>query len=182
MADISVNTESLTMIISSVSAIGVFLYLPYKLGKYQEKIETISLAIDSLKKGQEKIMNILQNFGQRIGALEGVLGIGQRDNFIQAHSPLSLTKEGETLLKESGGKDFIDDHKEVFFSEITLSNPTTAYDVQDASLNIIINHSLAAIKLKKFAYNKPMELGTIFRVCSLYLRDCYLQAHPEIEE
>ncbi|MDE7383879.1 MAG: hypothetical protein K2M99_08375 [Treponemataceae bacterium] len=113
-------------------------------------------------------------------------------------SPYALTSFGETLLKDSGGKECIDKNEIFFFSQIEELHPRVALDVEQYSLTILKNNvkderfdeiknyifclpSPAVITNKEGeSIEMPVYLDTILMLMSIYLRDRYLAEHPRI--
>lgn len=107
-------------------------------------------------------------------------------------SPRRLNELGEKIFSQINGKDFLNEHKDFFFSKIDELNPKTELDVENAANfacsgftdNDIFN------ELKDFVYNAPsltiqdenkenksydITLGDVCYILSLPLRDMYLK-------
>jgi hypothetical protein len=108
-------------------------------------------------------------------------------------SPRRLTLPGETLLEVSGGKQCIDENKSFFVSELDGTSPMTPFDVEERSLDVILRNTGMAMfnPIKNYIYYSPevvelvgekveLSLFSIAFVMSMYLRDLYLESHPEI--
>jgi len=108
-------------------------------------------------------------------------------------SPYQLTDAGKKLLEISGGKLCVDQNLDMFMSELGKQNPLTPYDVEEKSVSIILETKQQPIfnQIKNFLYYMPktiegvgdaadISIFTVVNVMSLYLRDFYLEAHPEL--
>ncbi|MDE6429687.1 MAG: hypothetical protein K2K65_00770, partial [Duncaniella sp.] len=104
---------------------------------------------------------------------------------------------GEKLLNESGGAEFIEKYSDFFIARMEEQTPKTALDVEDLASSILLAHSNddIFISLKNWIYNAPpreiksvdgsvrmadVGLNDIVFVMSLPLRDKYLKRHPNI--
>lgn len=111
------------------------------------------------------------------------------NSYVQENSPLMNTPLGLQLLEASGGKKIVDDHYSEYESQINQRSCPTAYDVQIVSSEIIAEaQDLEYMKpVKDFVYtnpkynNIPLELDDAQRVMVVYLRDKYLDNHPQIK-
>jgi hypothetical protein len=108
-------------------------------------------------------------------------------------SPYHLTDAGKKLLEISGGKQCIDQNLDMFMSEIGSRNPLTPYDVEEMAGYAVLECKNLTIfnRIKNFLYYMPKTIEgvgnttdiSIFSMANImvvYLRDIYLDAHPEI--
>jgi len=108
-------------------------------------------------------------------------------------SPRRLTRVGTELLEISGGKRCIDENVDFFISEISRTNPMTPYDVEERALSTLQWNSDKSMfnHIKNYIYYSPefvdlfgekieVSIFPIMYVMSLYLRDLYLEKHPEL--
>lgn len=108
--------------------------------------------------------------------------------YVQAFSPVRLTTIGIELLENSGAKKIVEENLGEWFDLIDRGNYRTAYDVQSRASEIVAEKEddPSMVPIKDYAYknprlnSKPLELSDIQRVMVVYLRDLYLQKHPEI--
>lgn len=109
---------------------------------------------------------------------------------LQAKSPMQLTDLGKKLLENSGAKRIIDDKYGELEKTINEQNPKTAYDVQNYISKLIakLENEDFMSSIKIFVYNnpelenRPLELVDIQGAMVIYLRDLYLEKHPEIKK
>ena len=123
------------------------------------------------------------------------------DVLIRKNSPYVITGVGYKLLKDSGGEKVVDDNLEFFFNEVDKMNPKTPYEVEDQSINSMIKNIGNVIfnPIKQFVYYSPEEIKivdpdtqkdvtigistpSILNIMGIYLRDKYMEKHPEIEQ
>lgn len=108
--------------------------------------------------------------------------------YVEVHSPINITAVGQKMLEESGGKRLVDEHYFNFEAEIDEHTCKTAYDVQIWASNIIANivNEPYMKPVKDFVYthpqfeNLPLMLEDAQRVMVIYLRNIYLEKHPDI--
>jgi hypothetical protein len=114
-----------------------------------------------------------------------------------AKSPFELSPAGEQILNESGGKAWVDRNKEVLFINLDNSPIRSALDVQIEAPKTIAQWFAMDdfIPIKNYIYNNPqykptpdsppnptvpITLESVASIMGLYLRDLYLQIHPEL--
>lgn len=102
---------------------------------------------------------------------------------LQSYSPLKLTKVGKDLIESIGFDKIFAEHKDDFCQFIEGEEPKLKYDVELAATK-----SIAALaeedymeSLKVFFYNNPTRnMQNTAPTLGVYIRDKYLQSHPEI--
>lgn len=106
-------------------------------------------------------------------------------NELQSYSPLKLTNAGTKLIERLGFDNVFNKHKDDFCQFIDDQNPKLKYDVENAAIK-----SIAALRdqeymnfLKVFFYNNPdRNIKNVSPTLGIYVRDKYLEKHPEITE
>jgi hypothetical protein len=133
-----------------------------------------------------------------ISLLRVVSYICTKDNNINpgifsSNSPLHVTPKGMEILKDSGGIDFIDGNLESLIGKVEAQNPATNYDVQQKAFDVIFLESTNSEnfkKIKEYAYqnpvidhnpDRPLSLFDIVKAMGIYLRDKFLEKHPELK-
>ena len=146
-------------------------------------------SIQNLKNRVNEHSGMLQNLSvwvmKKDKAMIDVLAVG--------FSPIRLKPPGMALLEVSGGKRCIDDNLDFFMKNLKKRAPMTPFDVQESSRAVVFgNFNLPIFNtVKHFLYFKPedVELAgekveasmfTVTYVMGVYLRDMYLEKHPEI--
>lgn len=104
---------------------------------------------------------------------------------LQSYSPLHLTKEGKKLITHIGFDKVFEEHHEDFCGYIDGEEPKLKYDVELAAIK-----SISALSdkeymqfLKIYFYNNPTRnMQNVAPTLGVYIRDKYLEKHPEITE
>ena len=104
---------------------------------------------------------------------------------LQTLSPISLTEKGREFIKSIGFENIFEKNKKEFFEFIDKENPQVKYDVEAAAIKSI--HALYDRTymqfLKVFLYNNPdRNMENIAPTLGVFVRDKYLEAHPEITQ
>lgn len=118
-------------------------------------------------------------------------------SLFRSRSPIALTELGERVLNAIGGKEFVDNNIELLIKEMDAHGIKTALDSQTFAPIIInkISNQDNFNKIKDYAFKNPyykenentereiripLDMGTITNVMGIYLRDKYLERHPEL--
>lgn len=146
------------------------------LAQYREKVDQLE-KID----GQKRLSTLEGQFT----ALQNQLSILQQNsptNYVQSHSPMKLTENGESLLERSGMKKYIDDNFNNLYAEIQnrlsdKGNDYSAYDVQEVATEVIKAQADGKdfIPIKDFAFAEGLVLDNIQLVGGIYLRNKALE-------
>ncbi|MEK7621653.1 MAG: hypothetical protein AAB415_00575 [Patescibacteria group bacterium] len=90
-------------------------------------------------------------------------------------SPLKLTDYGETLMKESGFYDILENNSASLVDLVKSKNPQTNYDIQEYSMTVLKelanSNNPLVVPLKNHAFNKGLPLEMILNSAGLVLRD-----------
>ncbi len=104
---------------------------------------------------------------------------------LQAYSPLKLTTEGENLITKIGFDNIFEKNKDDFYKCIESENPKLKYDIEIAaikSVSVLYDKEYMSF-LKVFFYNNPKRsMQDTAPTLGVYIRDKYLQEHPEITQ
>ena len=103
-------------------------------------------------------------------------------NELQGYSPLRLTEEGKRFIHNIGFTTIFNKHKGEFFDCIENEQPKFKYDVEAAAIKSIYTLSDKDFMafLKEYFYNNPTRnLGNTAPTFGVYVRDKYLEEHPE---
>ncbi len=155
--------------ILSSGALIAFIGFLVKLGRKSE-------ILDYLKEKFENFDKNLKSLDGRVSNIEGRMGIG----YSTATSPIRLTEKGKQILVESGAKEIIDNEegkKKILDKILAEPKPSNAYDAQEKTKQIIeeMSDDPMFIPLKKYAFQKGMELNVILNIVSIYFRDFVLE-------
>lgn len=185
------KTETLGIILSIVSGIaggtvvmaGMFL----KVGRKMQVLDDIKSDTGEMKKSISTINNRCFKLESATVELQTVL-TGRGRKFSQKlevapGSPLKITPYGEELAKQIDAYNFVEEHKDFFFSSIENKTPLTAYDVQTVARSILDEALSNPImnKPKSFAYENGMNIDVLLNILGVILRDKYLLSHPGIK-
>ncbi len=104
---------------------------------------------------------------------------------LQTYSPFQLTEDGLALIKKLGFDNIFEQNKNEFFNFIDEEKPKLKYDIEMSAIK-----SIAALSdkeymnfLKVFFYNNPKRnLDNTAPTLGVYVRDRYLEKHPEITQ
>lgn len=137
--------------------------------------------LDDIRDAHDKTK---KNIGVIAGCLATSPHIGFDQTKLASYSPLRLTKEGEKYLQTVGFAKIFQKYPDPFFNFINDENPTTKFDVEASAFKafmFLLGTSQHFRPLKIYAFNHPKEdLREIAKYASIYIRDEYLERHPEI--
>lgn len=138
---------------------------------YKEKIAHLQKDVDDLKKDYKELRDKV------IKSETCLQERGTWSPFFQRKSPVSLTKEGQELLRRSGGKLFVTENFSELFARIDEKHPKTAYDVQALSRTVLEGYAQddRLVPIKEFAFNEGYELELLLTVMGIELRDLALK-------
>ena len=156
---------------SPIATVGFFYFLfnkTYNFGTFTEKINMALKDIDDLKKDCKKLLShvdiIKTHLVTNAGLNAGLFGPG---------SPLKLLEPGIRLLRLSGFIKIYHDNKDWFIKEVAKYNIKTLSDLDEASFKLmeICRDNEKFADLKEIAFLNGVNVDTLLRVLSIYLRD-----------
>jgi hypothetical protein len=109
---------------------------------------------------------------------------GFNHSLLDSHSPLFLKPEALKLLTDIGFITIFNEHASDFLSFIASESPKTKYDVEISCTKsiLVLFDKDYFIPIKTYLYNNPsMEKVQFAQVLGIYIRDKYLERHPEIQ-
>lgn len=163
---------------------------------HETNIKTVDGSISKLTESVNSIKDMLTEVTKWMMKFDS----NTIDVFMQKHSPYQLTPIGKQILDESKGKDTIDSNLDFFIEALENHNPTTAFDVEDRSMDVIINNIGNDIfnDVKNYVYYSPdmkefsiegedpisvrISMPPLLRSMSIYLRDKYFEKYPNIQD
>lgn len=107
-------------------------------------------------------------------------------NLLTQMSPLQIQPEGLKVLTESGFVEVFSKNVSKFFESVDTSydkKPTTKYEVENYSIWSfikIMNIDSILDTVKAYLYQHPDVRDTYTTLAGVYIRDRYLEKHPEI--
>lgn len=163
-------------------------------------VATVNAACDLHSKDIEAMKIDMRTMRSDIVAIKSLLTMKHKDAaslFSIKNSPRQLNGIGKRVMDDMKGAEFLDAHKDFFFSLIDAYKPKTALDVENAAHAVCVastdNDMFNGLKI--FVYNSPsyivkdangqekpydLSLPDVCFILSLPLRDMYLKEHPEI--
>jgi hypothetical protein len=169
---LALNTINAFVVIVGVpSLVAAFIYV----GRQFEKLDALITAMEAVKHN----VNLCTFALIKMNKLEG--------DKVQAFSPASLTRGGDEYLASIGMKDAIDRYSRDLLSKIERNHPRSKYDVEVSAINTMFEALTDTTPMmhaaKVYLYNHPYDrIQEVAYLAGLYLRDRYLEAHPEIAE
>ncbi|HCC51480.1 MAG TPA: hypothetical protein DEQ30_04990 [Porphyromonadaceae bacterium] len=164
---------------------------------HTERLRDINTDLDLLQKAVTSTNELIVEIGRWISGRDKKM----INTFVRKNSPYVITGIGKQLLEESGGKKAMDDNIDFFMKELEIINPKTPYDVEDQSINTVFRNMGNEIfnPVKNFIYYSPDKMERIdpdtgktreieisfpvlLNVMGIYLRDKYMERHPDIED
>jgi len=104
---------------------------------------------------------------------------------LKTYSPFQLTDKGEEFIKKLGFDNVFKEHKDDFFNLIDSEKPKLKYDVETLAIkSVAVLYEKEYMNfLKVFFYNNPKRtFDNTSATLGVYVRDKYLEAHPEITQ
>lgn len=156
--------------IGITAILGAFIYIGRKLQILESLQETTGKIKANVKVISDHLIRTSSNFDH---------------TELEAYSPLTLTESGEKLIKTLGFDNVFAQYKNDFFSFIDHENPKQKYDVELSAIKSVSAFSDNDYMgfLKKFFYNNPSRnLQNTAPTLGVYIRDKYLEKHPEVTD
>lgn len=167
--------------------------------KYHHWTHRIKKSEDDCSKISTQILPQLTSINTSINNLVVYLKTkdGKMDtSLFRSFSPIQLTPLGNEILEVIGGKSFIDAHLNHLIADIDNFEIKTALDVQNASPIVINNYSSNTDfnSIKNYIFKSPsykvtttegdvfvnLDFNTIINIMGIYLRNKYLDLHPNL--
>ena len=164
------------------------------------EVATINAAVETHGKDIDTVNDNIRTMRSDIVAIKSLLTMKHKDAaslFSIKNSPRQLNGIGKRVMEDMKGAEFLDAHKDFFFTLIDAYKPKTALDVENAAHAVCVSSTDNDMfnGLKIFVYNSPsyivkdangqekpydLSLPDVCFILSLPLRDMYLKEHPEI--
>ena len=160
--------NTILIIIGIPAVIGAFIYVGRKLQ-----------ILDDLKKTIEKVKYNVKVIADRL--MKSSIEFDPSD--LQNYSPVQLTESGLQRVKDVGFEEIFKNNKKDFFNFINTEEVKTKYDVEIAAIKSITGLFDGEYfnPLKSYLYkNSNVDEKFLRTTLGIYVRDKYLEAHPEI--
>lgn len=177
----------------------------FGVGRFSHRIDevdkrTVNAACDLHDRDIDAMKSDMRTMKNDLVAIKSLLTMKHKDAaslFSVKNSPRQLNDIGKRVMDDMRGAEFLDAHKDFFFSLIDAYKPQTALDVENAAHAVCVastNNDMFN-GLKNFVYNSPsyivkdangqekpydLSLPDVCFILSLPLRDMYLKEHSEI--
>lgn len=150
------------------------------------QLDSISSSLTTLNGSFNSLIVYLKS---KDGAMETSLFVSK--------SPIQLTELGKKILTTIGGEDFVNNNIDELITNMDAEGIKTALDCQTYAPIVIskISNHASFNKIKDYAFKNPyykeklesgqeisipLDMGTIANIMGIYLRDKYLERHPEL--
>lgn len=143
-------------------------------GKKLQVLKTLEVTVEKIKINVKVISDYLAKHQTKFDLKE-----------LRTYSPLQLTEDGKKFITDIGFDNVFEKNKDDFFHFIEGENPKLKYDVELAAVKSIqVNAQKDYMSfLKVFFYNTPTRtLENTAPTLGVYVRDKYLEEHPEITQ
>jgi hypothetical protein len=167
------NTNTIVSLISVVGFPSIMATLVY-IGRKLEILDQLVLSMDAVKTNIRVIADHLTKYDSRFEPKE-----------LRAMSPYQLTEGGEQFIRDLDFHSVFARERSAFFDYIHSRDPKTKYDVEQAAIQSILFLSDQPFMkfLKVFLYNTPQRtMADVAPTLGVFVRNAYLEAHPEIAE
>ena len=194
-----------------ITAIIIVAVLTWKVAKYHSSVEDVKKTVNNLdcKAHREEIDELkkvgqtVQNMGEQLNEIAKWIMNKDRATISvlsRKCSPRQMTKIGRQVFKESKAEETLDNNLDFFLQLVEDKKPTTPFDVEDISLEVLASNLSNPLfkKIKEYLYYQPdvkvykdeegkeievrVSMFAILKLMSLELRDKYLEKHPEINK
>jgi hypothetical protein len=155
--------------IGIVSIIGAFIYIGRKLQILDDLKETMDKAKHNIKFICDSLTQSKIKFDP---------------TYLRAFSPLQLTDKGIEIINAVEFNKIFNENKPDFINFINSENPKTRYDTELSSIKSIVSlfDKEYFYPVKKYLYENPgLDERSMRTILGVYVRDKYLEAHPEIK-
>lgn len=144
------------------------------LGRKLQILDTMSGCIEKIKINLSVISNYLTKNHHKFNPSE-----------LQTLSPFQLTEEGKNFIKNIGFDKVFNQNRTEFFNFISSEDVRLKYDVENAAIKSIyaLYDKPFMEFLKVYFYNHPERyMDNTAPTLGVYVRDKYLEEHPEITQ
>ena len=169
----AMDSSLLSIIYGAVTGIATaILTTIFIMAKYKEKVDTIEKAVTKLQTDlhhtEMELRSCVTKLDERTAAAP--------KQYTKSESPITVTKEGESVLERSGAKKFILENLAEFTNKVLVKKPKSAYDVQEFSKIVFeeIKDEDRFVTFKNFAFQEGIDLDVLFIVMGITLRDLIL--------
>ena len=145
----------------------------------------VSVFYKIFKPTKKKLDNVEAFILRLCGAIQTGGTLSQVDTYSNA-SPLKINEKGYQVLEQSKFKKGIEDNIDLLLKSVDKLSPKSAFDVEQLCMGLITyvisDKNLNVFKESEdYLYQNPQDnKPEMFNLAGLYLRDKYLEKHPEL--
>jgi hypothetical protein len=169
-------------------AVGIIIRIARFVDKTNNSLRLFDDVKKDIKSLDKKHSKLLEKFNTLIAALAEKNSLNNPDLF-STNSPINLTPQGIKFIEEVGWKLSIDntDNRKKLFETLDKFKLQTKYDVEKYSIVVLtelagMREDNAYTPVKRYLYeNATQDDFKVMTACAIYLRDKYLESHPEIK-
>lgn len=149
-------------------------------------MDVIWKSTEALKSTVDSLKGTTETLGSTVNSMKSAMDIMRKETdnqYLQSHSPVSLTDEGKKVAEEMGADAIIDKNWGVISEVLKEVDGKNAYDVQQFCINTAEERperffDPATIdKVKMFAFQKGKHVILFYSVLGLLIRDRYFSEH-----
>lgn len=172
LASLGITPGTYPFIYLTVVILGASFFLNKSFGK---KIKSLDETVQKVKTNIKVIVTFLATDRPRFDS-----------NIIEAMSPLQIQEKGYDIIRSSGLDKMMGDSetRKKILACVEEQNPRTKLDVENTSIvcfGILMTKDFMA-PIKTYLYNFPNVRDVFPTLVGLYIRNAYLNDHPEITE
>jgi len=171
----------LCIIGSILSAIVIY---AFTLGGYKQRFLGVEKKIVDIEESLEKTNIAVEDTNAKVSSIsESLTGLKAalvqagsiKEAFLTKGSSIRLTEEGKTALQESGFIELFQNEHDKIVNLIKEKNPSTKYDAQQYSINVIISlpnrDDINTNQLKSYSYKEGKALSDLLTAAGVYVSE-----------
>lgn len=162
-----------SLVAALVGGLVVFAGWMIVLGRKLQTLDNIAATVEKIKSNLKVVSDCLVKSED----------IEFNPSELQNYSPFALTQEGKDFITKLGFDNAFSTHTDDFFKFIDDQEPKLKYDVEIAAIKSIyalLDEGYMEF-LKVYLYENPKRtIGNVAPTLGVYVRDRYLEKHPEI--
>jgi hypothetical protein len=169
--------DILSPILQGLSLVGIAVVCGWlvSIGRQLQVLDDVKTTTEKIKYNVKVVSDyLIKHGGGKFNSAE-----------LRNYSPLQLTENGLAFVKNIGFEKVFEENRAEFFACIDGEHPKLKYDVESAAVKSIflLNDKPFMNFLKVYLYNNPTRtLDDVSQTLGVYIRDKYLEGHPEIIE
>ncbi len=171
--------------ITVVIAIIVFL-IGWKLSEFYNETKKVNKSFPEIKDKLSSIDSSLNTLNTILIEKE----IIKSSIYSQANSPRIVNESGKKVYQQSGAKNILEENSNNLINELEKLDNRSLLKLEQNCLKVMISkmNTDEFKPIQDFAFqnpnfqDKPLTYTDILYIMSIYLRDIYINKHPELKE